>query len=119
MSRFAVGGDDKLEEIFADGVSQVSYSEVFRIIFGRIDPQQGGGDQGIPLNPFHSVVLTANGLFQLKKAVEEVLEQMISAGVFDRETVEAATKPQQVAAGQQEAPQQVGGGAPKSSNFDV
>lgn len=118
MNQFSIGNDNKMDEVYADGVSQVSYSEVFRIIFGRIDPQQGGNEQGIPLNPMLSVVLTANGLFQLKKAVEEVLEQMIEAGVFDREAVEQATKPQKVSAQQAEQPQ-VGGGGPKSSNFDI
>ena len=109
---------DKVEEIFADGVSQVSYSEVFRIIFGRIDPQAGNNDQGIPLIPNATVIMTVNGLLQLKKAIGEVIDQMVDAGVLDKDAVAAATAPQQAQGGT--APQVAPStqGTPSSSNFE-
>lgn len=109
-----------LPEVFADGVSQVSFSEVFRIILAGINPEKGQSEEGIPLTPKMTVLMPVNGFLQTFKAMKDVIDQMVEAGALDKEAVDAALSAAQAPGGN-------GNGvvadiappaAPRSSNFD-
>lgn len=110
--------DKQLPEVFADGVSQVSFSEVFRIMLAGINPQQGGAaDDGIPLSPKMTVLMPMNGFLQAYKAMGDVIKQMVEAGVIDPNALENAGGTQVAQSGNGTVSNFQAKKGPSSSNF--
>lgn len=108
----------QLPELFADGVSLVSFSEVFRIVFAGIDPQTNQQSRdGVRLHPKMTVMMPVNGFLQAFRAMKDVIDQMVDAGVLDKNAVEAAMQKRSGGNGAAAAPTAVAK-QPRSSNFD-